>query len=243
MTDVRKGVTKRTAVLKNRRVTISDKFLLEYHGECVQSWMKKSHRIGLRLSYCNKPSKTFQVSFVENHLATCGWFERRGIEIAHSDAEWMQKGMCRRPVCLRLNMLRRSGRTLSPSSCQKQILMEMNSHSAQSNQEKKNYSVHKPCFELSRCLLDPIQKQHNMRNRVGRFDCFSSVTNFCVRSRLKPYFLVLLRIVFEFAPARFDACKSLPSMENTNDLLPSRSDRLDASRTEKISQPKTFLEG
>ena len=124
-TNVRKGVTKRTAVLKNRRVTISDKFLLEYHGECVQSWMKKSHRIGLRLSYCKKPSKTFQVSFIENHLATCGWFERRGIEIAHSDAEWMQKGMCRRPVCLRLNMLRRSGRTLSPSSCQKQILMEL----------------------------------------------------------------------------------------------------------------------
>ena len=33
MTDVRKGVTKRTAVLKNRRVTISDKFLLEYHAK------------------------------------------------------------------------------------------------------------------------------------------------------------------------------------------------------------------
>ena len=32
-TDVRKGVTKRTAVLKNRRVTISDKFLLEYHAK------------------------------------------------------------------------------------------------------------------------------------------------------------------------------------------------------------------
>ena len=33
MTDVRKGVTKRRAVLKNRRATISDKFHLEYHAK------------------------------------------------------------------------------------------------------------------------------------------------------------------------------------------------------------------
>ena len=67
--------------------------------ECVQSWMKKSPS--------NWSSLILLQQTIQN-VATCGWFERRGIEIAHSDAEWMKKGMCRRPVCLRLNMLRRS---------------------------------------------------------------------------------------------------------------------------------------
>ena len=71
----------------------------------------------------------------------------------------------------------------------------------------------------------------HQRNRVGRFVCFRlplsnhflKVANCCVRPPLKPYLFVLKRMHCQFAPLRFDACKSLPSMENTNGLLPSRS--------------------
>ena len=71
----------------------------------------------------------------------------------------------------------------------------------------------------------------HQRNRVGRFVCFRlslsshslKAANCCVRSPLETYIFVLERILFQFAPVRFDACKSLPSMENTNGLLPSRS--------------------
>ena len=87
---------------------------------------------------------------------------------------------------------------------------QKNSHSAQSNQ-KKNYWVHKPCFELRHCLLEPVPHTIiHQRNRVGRVVCFRlslsnhflKAANCCVKSPLNLYFLVLVRILFQCASAK-----------------------------------------
>ena len=77
---------------------------------------------------------------------------------------------------------------------------------------KKNYWVHKPWFELRHCLLEPDPNTIiHQRNRVGRVVCFRlsfsnhilKAANCCVKSPLNLYFLVLVRILFQCASAKY----------------------------------------